>query len=264
MKSFDLVIKQDKEVEDAAEILVDGVIDGRTYRFLFDTGANTTRVRNDDYINHFESYSSKDTYGVFSKMKNEQIIVPKLALGPIEKVDFQMYRYDKDSPAHNIIGMDFLQDHSYYFNFAENNVEVDKQGLEESEFFDLHVGNKEIPNVDVYMEDAKVNAIWDTGAGITVVDSRFVERYPKLFESLNIVQGTDSSGSSTETPMYMMQSVVIGNKLFPKLKVISIDLFSINSKLEKPMDIILGYNCLNKANWLFDFLNKKWAIVKMN
>jgi predicted aspartyl protease len=264
MKSFDLVINHDKEVEEAAEILVDGVIGGRTYRFLFDTGANITRVRNDDYINRFESQSSKDTYGIFSKMKNEQIIVPKLALGPIEKIDFQMYRYDKESPAHNIIGMDFLHDHSYFFNFVENNVEVDKQGFDELEFFDLQIGNKVKPYVDVYVEDTKVRAIWDTGAGITVVDSRLVEKYPKSFKAFKVVQGTDSTGSSTETPMYLMESMIIGNKQFPSLKVISIDLSSINAKLEKPMDIILGYNCLNKANWLFDFPNKKWTIVKMN
>jgi hypothetical protein len=50
MNSFDLIIKHDLEEEDVAVILVNGFIDDKSYQFLFDTGANTTRVRNDDYI----------------------------------------------------------------------------------------------------------------------------------------------------------------------------------------------------------------------
>ncbi len=264
MNSFDLIIKHDLEEEDAAEILVNGFIDDKSYQFLFDTGANTTRVRNDDYINRFESFGSKDTYGVFSKMKNESIIVPKFTLGPMEKTDFQMYRYDQDSTAHNIIGMDFLHDHSYYFNFIENKVEIDKEVCEDLEFFDLHIGNKVKPYVDAFLGETKVSAIWDTGAGITVVDSSIVQKYPEYFERINDVQGTDSTGASTTTPMYMMQSMIIGNYQFPTLKVIEIDLSSLNEKLEKPMEIILGYNSLNKANWLLDFVNRKWSILKMN
>jgi len=38
------------------------------------------------------------------------------------------------------------------------------------------------------------------------------------------------------------------------------------SKLEDALsgfDLILGYSTLSKANWLFDFPRKKWAISKL-
>ncbi|MBB6452627.1 hypothetical protein HNQ94_001073 [Salirhabdus euzebyi] len=264
MKSFDLMIKLDDVEKDAAEILVDGVIDGTTYRFLFDTGASTTRVRNDDTIAKFESLGSKDTYGVFSKMKNELIEVSSLSLGPIVKENFQMARYEQDSTAHNIIGMDFLHDHIYHFDFIHNKVFVDGVVDQPTTYFTLQVGDKVKPYVEAYIGDRKMNAIWDTGAGITVVDSNLIQQYSSYFEELAAVEGIDSTGAATETPLYMMQSMVIGNEVFPPLKVIAIDLSPLNAKLEKPMEIILGYNALNKANWLLDFPNKKWAILNMN
>jgi hypothetical protein len=35
-----------------------------------------------------------------------------------------------------------------------------------------------------------------------------------------------------------------------------------NASIEIPMDLILGYSTLRKANWVFDFPRKQWAISK--
>jgi len=50
--------------------------------------------------------------------------------------------------------------------------------------------------------------------------------------------------------------------VFPPHRVAGVDLSHVNSTIEVRMDMILGYGTLRKANWLFDFPRKRWAITK--
>jgi hypothetical protein len=54
MNYFNLIIKQDSDDQEAAEILVDGAIDGKQYRFLLDTGAARTKVKYDNFTSNLE------------------------------------------------------------------------------------------------------------------------------------------------------------------------------------------------------------------
>jgi hypothetical protein len=76
--------------------------------------------------------------------------------------------------------------------------------------------------------------------------------------------GTDSSGTSAETPMYEMKAFELGHHQFPSIRVAAVDLSVPNATLQTPMVFILGYNVLSKANWIFDFPHRRWAISKMN
>lgn len=60
-----------------------------------------------------------------------------------------------------------------------------------------------------------------------------------------------------------MESIEIGGQLFPEQMVAVMDLSHFNEYMEQPIDLILGYNTICKANWIFDFPNNKWAILKM-
>ena len=91
----------------------------------------------------------------------------------------------------------------------------------------------------------------------------FIKKYPNLFQEIGKSIGTDSPGIKMETPMFTMTATLIGNMEFGPIKVAGVDLSHLNSTIDIPMDAVLGYNTLNKANWLFDFPNKKWAILKI-
>ena len=62
--------------------------------------------------------------------------------------------------------------------------------------------------------------------------------------------------------MFMMAATIIGDLEMSPQKVAGVDLSGVNSTLDVPMDVILGYNTLSKANWLMDFPRKQWAILK--
>jgi hypothetical protein len=107
-----------------------------------------------------------------------------------------------------------------------------------------------------------VRAVWDTGASLTVVDLGLVHRHPDHFQEDGTSVGYDATGTPQATPMFRMAATVISHTPFPPLRVAGVDLSQVNATIEVPMDLILGYNTLSKANWLFDFPRRQWAITK--
>lgn len=266
MSGFNLIIKPDEDDIEAAEIYVDGAIGEKKYRFILDTGSARTSVQFDDYTSQFECIQKNDSSGVFAKITDDLIRIPYIELGPILKKNFMLARFPKNSiNVKNLIGMDLLKDFRFHFYFDEKKVLVDFSEVSEKGYpiNELILGKKSHPYINIQFEKLRVNSIWDTGAGITTVDLNFVNKHPSFFQEKGHSIGTDSTGVKMETPMFIMGATTIGNYEFPPHKVVSVDLSQINSNSEVSADLVLGYTTLSKANWLFDFPRKKWAVLKM-
>ncbi len=263
MSEFKLIIIPDPEEPEAAEVYVDGTIAGRPYRFLLDTGAATSSVVWDDYTSEFGSIEKHDSSGVFARHSDDLIIVPSIEIGPVSKHNFMLARMAApNSQRRNLIGMDLLKDFCCHFYFDENRVSVDATKEDSYDFQELVLDNRFHPYIDVRFGTVKASAVWDTGSGITVVDTNFIKEHPAFFQQAGQSVGTDSSGSTMETPMFLMSAAVMGNQTFPPHRVAGVDFSHVNSTIEIPMDLVLGYSTLSKANWLFDFPRRKWAISK--
>jgi hypothetical protein len=265
MNNFDLIIKQDEEDIEAAEILVDGSIGNKDYRFLLDTGAARTTIQFDDYTSTFNSIEKSSYSGAYGKNIDDLIIVPYIELGPILKKNFMIARMIEYNPhKRNLIGMDLLKDFCFHFFFDRNKVLVDPEEKVKinGTLDDLFLDNKFHPYISIQLEKLILKSVWDTGAGITIVDMRIIKKYPNLFQEVKPSIGTDSTGIKRETPMFIMGKTIINNMEFAPAKVAGVDLSHLTSEIDVPMDLILGYNILSKANWLFDFPNRQWVIVK--
>ena len=265
MNEIALIIERDEQDVDAAEVLVDGMIGGNSYRFLLDTGAARSSVALDDYTSQFASTEQITSSGVFASDSNDLISVPSIEVGPISRNLLTMARVAERQPARaNIIGMDLLKDFCCHFYFDENRVSIDaKDDLEDIGAVQELVFDKKFhPYVDVRFGALTANAVWDTGSGMTVVDTTFTNRHPDLFRVEGHSSGTDSTGAKQETPMFVMSEASIGNRVFPSQRIAAADLSSVNSTIELPMDLILGYSTLRLANWWFDFPRRRWAISK--
>ncbi|NVM34968.1 MAG: clan AA aspartic protease [Candidatus Lokiarchaeota archaeon] len=266
MSGFNLIIKPDEDDIEAAEVYVDGRIEGKKYRFILDTGSARTSVQFNNYTSKFECIQKNNSSGVFAKITDNLIRVPYIKLGPILKKNFTLVRLPENSiNIRNLIGMDILKDFCCHFYFDENRVLIDNS--EEVEIRDplheLFLGKRFHPYIKIQFEKLKVNAVWDTGAGITTVDLNFINKHPSYFQEIGQSIGTDSTGAKMETTMFTMVTTIIGNNEFPPHKVAGVDLSHINSTSEVSIDLILGYSTLCKANWLFDFPHKKWAVLKI-
>jgi len=266
MNGFDVIIQPDAEDADAAEVFVDGAIGGRPYRFLLDTGAARSCVRYDDYTATFASVGTDTSSGVFAGGSRDLVTAPSLALGSIVRSDFTLVRAaQEDTRRQNLIGMDLLKDLRCHFRFDERRVVTDEDGVEEdtAAFEEMFLDQRAHPWVPVQLGGVTANAVWDTGASITIVDAGFVARQPGLFQAAGQSTGTDSTGAQQETPMYVMAASVIGGQTFHAQRVAAVDLAQVNATLERPMDLIVGYNAYSKAHWLFDFPRRRWRITRM-
>lgn len=124
--------------------------------------------------------------------------------------------------------------------------------------------NNLIPYIPVGFEGKSGNAIWDTGASVTLVDLDFVRQHPNNFISIGSEIGTDSTNTQRETPMFMMNGLTIAGKNFQSVKVAAINFSNSHPRVENSLKMCLGYSVLRQANWLFDFSRRKWAITTIN
>lgn len=263
MAGFELIVEPDEEDADAARVLVDGTVGGRPYRFLLDTGTARTCVRLDAHTAGFARVGSSDSSGLFGRGTDDLVTAPSIELGPIARTNFPVARVARADPAvANLIGMDLLGDHRCHVRFDEHRVVVDPPeepggGATRALFLD-RVGH---PYVDVRFGDIAAAAVWDSGAGITIADLTFVRRHPALFRETGRSRGTDATGATMETPMLSMAAATIGDRAFPPHTVAGVDLSGVNATIDAPMDLILGYSTLAKANWWFDFPGRRWGVT---
>lgn len=266
MNAFDLIIAPDEDDPEAAEVFVDGSLESHEYRFLLDTGAARTSVQYDGYTATFALVSQHESSGVFASGSYDVITVPHIRLGPIARSEFTLVRVRESAPdRRNLIGMDILKDFRLHFLFDENRVVVESEDAPETThpLHDLFLDAANHPYIPVQFGPESANAVWDTGSGITVVDTNFIQRRPELFQEAGQSKGTDSTGTEMQTPMLIMAASSIGGHAFPAQKVARVDLSRVNATIEKPMNMILGYSTMRQANWVFDFPHKRWGISKL-
>lgn len=263
MHELELITVPEADEPDTALVYVDGRIGDRPYRFLLDTGAAKSSVVFDDYTATFESSEQEHSSGVFAKHSSDRITVPSLEVGSLAWRDFTLTRAGEPDPrASSIAGMDVLKDFRCHFRFHEQRVLVDDNAPYDGEFETLLMDARFHPYIEVSMGTAHAQAVWDTGASLTVVNMDFIHAHPEHFEPAGHSFGTDSTGATLETPMYVMAETTIGARTFPQVRVAGVDLSQVNAHIEIPMDMILGYNILSRACWLFDFPRRQWAITE--
>ena len=262
MPGFDLVLKFDEQDADSAEICVAGTIGSRPYTFLLDTGAAVTSLVWDEYTSQLPRTGDHQSSGVLGDIQNDLVTIRELKIGSVEKDTHTAARLDQNhAHARSLMGMDLLKEHCCHFLFSQNRVAfapAPTDGLN-----DLFLDDKFHPYVPVTGDGETVPTVWDTGASLTCVDAGFIASHPDAFEPAGQSGGTDASGRSVETPLYWLRGLSCGGYVFPTHKVVGLDLSFVNSKIDHPMTMALGYSTLYQANWVFDFPGRKWGILAL-
>jgi len=266
MADVPLIIQPDAEELEAAEVLVEGSVGGRPYRFLLDTGAANTRIALDAYTVGFASLERSQTSGVFRQGSDDLISLPVVQVGPMTRRNVTVARAPAEAEhVANLIGMDVLKYFRLDFDFSEGRLTVDpsddpRGGLT---WHALTMDNKSHPYVEVQFGHKQASAVWDSGSSLTVVDATFINQHRVFFRKAGESTGTDSTGQEGAASLYIMSSAVIGDLTFPPHRVAAVDLAGVNATLELRMDLILGFSTLRHADWLLDFPNRRWAFSRM-
>jgi gag-polyprotein putative aspartyl protease len=258
VRQVPLIIEPDPDDPDFAAVLVEATVAGRPYRLLLDTGAARSQLDADEYTRALTPVDGNLSSGAFGGRVTDPVVtVTDLIAGPLRVPALDVTR--SEHGLGNLLGMDVLGQHRCHFRLDAGILDLETPGGEARH--ELLVGRRGHPYVEVNWPGVRGLACWDTGAGATVVNRAFWLEHPGIFEPIGTSAGTDAHGEQVETPLLLMSGPVIGQRAFGSHKAVAVDLSGVNSTLEYPMDLILGYPTIRQADWLFDFPARRWAVT---
>jgi len=256
-----LVIKYDDESRQTAEVYVEGKIQDEACRFLLDTGCAKTTLTWNHLTQNFLSIGKQESSGTFGKAEFDLVKLKSISAGPLSRTDWAVRRAPEGGTDRHLLGMDVMMDHclSFAFDDALVNIVSEADARRSLADQDLIMDRGLIPCIAVRAGGVDSSAIWDSGAGITLVDTNFVTEHPELFVSLGSEMGTDSTNRKQETPIYMMSGLAVAGHEFNPVKVAAVPLTNPSNPTKSAMNFVLGFSALRQAHWLFDFPNRKWS-----
>ena len=257
-----LIVELDAEDLQCATIFVDGFVEGKPYRFVLDTGASRTQLVADRFLDTLESKGEHRSQGVFSQMSQRIVLLQDVSVGPLRGTSIEAsVTSDSEEIVHSLLGMDLLRGHRLHFAFDREVLIVDEEPFG-PDLRALEVDDRYHLYVEAQWPTTVASCVWDSGAGMTIIDHEFWSKNKDLFSEVETSIGTDAAGIRGTSTTYEMRSMLIGGFQFAPHHVAVVDLSAANSTLARPMDIILGYPTLRQANWFFDVPQRLWGISR--
>ncbi len=244
--------------------MVPVMVAGREYSFLLDTGAAGSRVIADSFTRSFkgsetESQGGQGALGVARPA--QRVVVPNVAVGPVKIDEITMEIADESAPGPaSILGLDVLSGHRLDLRLSRGTLTFDgpHSGDEHRSLLTSSHGH---PHVDLHWDHVRGRAIWDTGAGVTVVDRSFARRHRDLFTEVTSSVGTDAEGNQDITPMVLMAACTIGGRFFAATIAALADIAGIQPKGDPSFELIVGYPVIAQADWSMDLDRRRWGFL---
>jgi hypothetical protein len=259
VRQVPLIIEPDPDDPGCATVLVDVTIAGHPYRLVLDTGAARSLLEADEYTCGLTPAGQDSSFAVFGGRVTDPVVtITDLAAGPLRVATLDVTLSERGVVGR--LGMDVLGKHCCHFR-----LDAGVLGLEappgSSVEHELLMSRRGHVYVEVHWPGISGSACWDTGSGATLVNRDFWLGHPELFEQIGTSVGTDGNGERAETPLLLMAESAIGQRTFGSHQAVAVDLSRVNSTLEYPMDLILGYPTIRQADWLFDFPARRWTLT---
>ena len=250
------------DAEDAGQALpfVRLEVNGTAVRALLDSGAARTAVpATADAATRPASTTGSSAFGVPYR---DQLWTATIAVAGTTIGDFEI----ADAPAgsRSNVGQDVLSRFRCRYQLVDQRLTLDQSGAavgpEDDQPIDLG------PAQHVYLRTAwgsgvTADAVFDTGASVTVIDVAFADRHPELLRARRAETGTDASGSSRDTPMVELDGpTVLGHTFAPSAAAI-VDLAGANATIPRPMDLILGWPLISQVDWIIDHPRARACVI---
>lgn len=265
MTTVELVIEADPDESTCATVMVDATVSGVSYRFIVDTGAGTTTLVADELTRVLPAAGQLTSSGLFATITEVRATVSDFRLGelPTLGVDVLVTGQHQDG-ARNLLGMNVLGGYRCRFRFRDRLLGLELSTTTTPAADDdetLMIGPHGQPFVSLTWPDGTTaRALWDSGAGITVVDSAFHDEHPQLFEAVGNAATTDSTGTQIGHPTCRVAATRAGGLTLAAHVAAVIDLTPTNTVDGPRTDLVLGYPALSQANWVLDFPARRWSV----
>jgi hypothetical protein len=155
----------------------------------------------------------------------------------------------------SLLGLDVFGDHALLLDGPATRLDVLPSGVLGTDR-PLQRGARGHCSLPVALPGCSARALWDTGAGITVVSSALHDAQPGLFTPMRTATGTDATGLQRVTDVHWMAGYRIGDVDFTGHPVAVVDL----PQEAGSFDLVLGQPTLRQAVWTIDLPAGRWSV----
>lgn len=231
-------------------------VDGHDTDFLFDTGAVTSSIASDDFTKKYISQGVSESKGASGISKaGDLILIQKMKMGLQVFSEIKIKRGNV-----SLLGLDRLKDFVFQVDLKNQSLNLLKALPNNTKLLvvrRLKPGHFTIP---LKFSDIVVDALFDTGADSTVIDSKFVKQHQNLFKLVRTEDGTDANGVKIPSQVYSVESIQIGDLVLKNVEMVTFEFGDHMTKSMEGSPLILGNNVILKAIWSFDLKQNLWTV----
>jgi hypothetical protein len=263
VSSIPLVVLPDPEDERGLQSWTDAVADGVPLRLLVDTGTPRSAV---PHVTPFATRPRRITEGgrgAFGASAEEEMLVEADALRVGDLVTRKlMVQLQPEGWRHpGLLGMDVLGSHRCDFHFDVPRIDLDHPERPPAAWYPFTSAPHRTPTVQVEWDETSVNAVWDTGAGATLVDQSWASRHPDIVAIHSETgRGIDVTGAEASHHWGTMAPCRIGGADFAEQTCAVVDLSDVNATLSSPWEVVVGLPLIAQASWCMDYPRRRWTL----
>jgi hypothetical protein len=258
-----LVVLPDPEDKSCLQAWADVVADAIPLRLLLDTGTPRSAVP------HIPPFTTRPRRlepagrGAFGAASEDEMLVNVGALqaGDLVAPKLMVQLQPEGWPHPGLLGMDILGSHRCDFHFDVPRIDLDSEQRPPAPWHSLTTAAHSTPAVRAEWGSTSLDAVWDTGAGATLVDQSWASRHPDIVSvHPGTGRGTDVTGAEAHHRWGTLAPCQIGNAAFAEQKCAVVDLSSLNATLARPVEVVIGLPLIAQAAWCMDYPRRRWTL----
>lgn len=246
---------------DSAQFYVKCFVNGVLEDFHVDTGSTFSALTYNDKTSNLNLIGSSQHTSASGKIKNsDKVVIDNFSLGNLDLKNWGFIRYPEGLAKVNLLGMDILsQNKVLKFDFQSWTLETNETSLFIDKDKKIQKYIKNIFGIKLDIAGETLNALWDTGAELSVIDKNFITNNQQAFKFIKKIDGgRDGTGESIEFDLYQTQFILNGITIDET--IMSMDFNAIHEKIDPSLSMIVGTNIMQKRIWTFDFINNLWNV----
>jgi hypothetical protein len=259
-----LVVLPDPEDESCLQAWTDVIADDVPLRLLLDTGTPRSAV---PHVPPFASGPRRlepAGRGAFGAAPEHEVLVNvgSLRAGDLVTPQLLVQLQPKGWPHPGLLGMDILGWHRCDFHFDVPRIDLDREQRSHAAWHPLATAPHSTPAIRVEWGSTSLDALWDTGAGATLIDQSWASRHPEVVSVHPATgRGTDATGAEVDHHWGTLAPCRIGNAAFAEQKCAVVDLSRLNATLAHPVEVVIGLPLIAQASWCMDYPRRRWTLL---
>jgi len=226
-----------------------------------DTAASTSRIKLAPWNEAFPAQGasvSTGASGAVTSCEDVEATNVELKASQGNNIGRAKYRVTRceTSDGDDLLGLDFFKGARFSLDLVGSEMvlspESDGNGFRP---FRKLWPDQKLVGLDVRLGKTEVVGLFDTGAEISAVDRRFLERHKTLFTPVKKnAKVSEASGKKFASKVYKAKEIDLGEgRILKDVVVVSYDFGPLREALGGEAPIILGFDILSRFRWELDF-----------